>query len=288
VRRIRPLLVVVVAVLLGVGIVVLSGGRLSLGDTASCDIPDSVGGGTESSATGGGIRVVEQGLSQSTVDGSVSVGAVLANTGREVAYRTRVTFELLDATGRPVGAPDRTVVEVPVLLPGQRIGVGSDEHPAAGARVASVRVVPGTTRWVPRDAVGASFTPVTATYLRTVRPDPAAPSTVDVHYTAASANCRPLDEREAAVVFRDGGGAIVGGALVSPGALTVFRDSHGVVIGGERHAPDGGSCDQGRRETWVIPLAPAPAATDAARTRVYAYCDLSAPSYAGRPGEPAN
>jgi hypothetical protein len=272
------LLVVVTA-----GVVLVAGGAVLVGglpwrQARTCDIARSVGGGSVSSAAGGGIRVVEQGFSQSDVDESISLGAVLENTGHEVAYRTRVVLRLFDERHRPTAGASPIVQEIPILLPGQRIGVGGDARPSAGTTAASFQVELGSTRWVPRDALGSDFSPVTATSPRTVRPDPTSPSTVDVHYTEVSTNCRPLVDGGAAVVFRDDSGAIVGGALGQPGALTVFRDRRGVAVGGESHLPSGNPCDPGTRDMWVIPLDPAPSTAVAARTTVYPYCDLSLPS----------
>jgi hypothetical protein len=247
--------------------VALIGSRLSSGGPRTCDIPASVSTGAASSLPGDGIRVVEKGFTQSGVDGPVSLGAVVQNTSHMVAYRTRVTLRVFDSVS-PI------VEEIPVLLPGQRIGVGGEAP--GGTKAGPFRVGLDTTHWLDPAAVDG-FEPVTGAYLRTIRPDPQSPATVDVHYTESSPNCRPLVDRGVATVFRDSGGAIVGGALSQPGTLTVFRDKRGVLVGGEQHAPSGDPCDSGTREMWVIPSNPAPDTAAAARTRVYPYCDLALP-----------
>jgi hypothetical protein len=275
----RWLLVVVAAgaVLVATGGVVLVKGGLPWRQTGPCDIARSVVGGSVSSAAGGGIRVVEQGFTVSTRDGSASLGAVLANTGHQVAYRTRIVLRLLDARHRSVAGTSPIVQDIPIMLPGQRVGLGGTAPLAVDTTAASFQLELGTARWVPRDALGSDFSPVIATAPRTIRPDPTLPTTVDVHYTEVSTNCQPLIDGGAAVVYRDASGAIVGGDLGQPGGLTIFRDRRGVVVGGEQRLPSGDPCDPGTRDMWVIPLTPAPSRAAVSRTTVYPYCDVSPP-----------
>ncbi|MDQ3577852.1 MAG: hypothetical protein M3443_09685 [Actinomycetota bacterium] len=295
----RVVLIVVVVALVGAGIY-LVGGRFSWWPQAArCAIPETVAGeqGTSSTApNGGGIRVVEQGFSPMAADGSVSLGAIVENTSASAAYRTRVTFTFFDAMRRPLAesAPGGgLVIEIPIILPGGRIGVGDSAYPGKAddgttATVVSFEVELGATTWVPGDALGADFTPVTATHLRTDRPISTVPSTVDVQYRETSTNCRSLESRSAAVVYRDARGSIVGGALGVPGGLIVFRDDRGVTVGGHQQLPPSPSCHQGERETWVDPPRPAPSAVDDSRTEVYPYCDLTLSPRTGLPGEPKN
>jgi hypothetical protein len=265
----------VVVVAAGVALV---GSRLSSGGPRTCHIPSSVATRAASSLPGDGIRVVEKGFTQSGVDGPVSLGAVVENTSRMVAYRTRVTLRVFDSVS-PV------VEEIPVLLPGQRIGVGGEA--SGGTKAGPFRVELDTTHWLDPATMGG-FESVTGTYLRTVHPDPQSPATVDIHYTESSPNCRPLIDRGAATVFRDSSGAIIGGALSQPGTLTVFRDKRGVLVGGEQHAPAGDPCDSGTREMWVIPSNPAPDTAAPAQTRVYPYCDLALPPSGDQLSAPQN
>ncbi|UOZ02578.1 hypothetical protein [Amycolatopsis sp. WQ 127309] len=202
--RNRVLAVLGVVVVLA-AIVVSAGGKLPwTGRSASddsCDIPDRAPASTLASAPGG-IKVVEQGFSQSP-SGLVSLGAILENTSTEVARRIPVRFRLFDAAHHelPGLTTGELSVEVPLLLPGQRIGAGTGayrrEIPVAGAETTV-----GPNAWVPRAAVG-SLGPVGATYLRTLRFYPDNPVSVDVHYRETSTNCRALTSRDTAVVFRD-------------------------------------------------------------------------------------
>ncbi|QWF79783.1 hypothetical protein [Amycolatopsis sp. CA-230715] len=289
------LAVVAAAVLLGAMTVVLASGHLPW-PRGRCGLPAVAPAGTPSSAVsapdGGGVRVVEQGFSQAGRDGSVSIGALVENTSGSVAYRTRVGFRLFDAAHAPLfdalPGQHRLTVEVPVLLPGQRVGVGTTAFAAAKAAVASVEVAPGTSTWLARDALGRGFSAVTAAYLSTKHPNPKDPSTVDVHYREKSVNCRPLHERLAATIFRDAQGRIVGGTLDRPGQPTVFHDERGTELYRESKRPTSRSCARGEREIWVTPGSPAPPGAEDARTEIYPYCDLARPRYPGQPGDPAN
>lgn len=279
--KVRPLVLVAVVIVLAAVTVVLAGGRLPWNDDSSsgdCDIPAKVSGQPASAASapgGGGVRVVEQGFTQDP-NSTVSLGAVLENTSSSVAYRTQVTFRLFDAshTELPEAGTTQLTVEIPVILPGQRIGTGSGTYRGT-VRVASIDVGLGATTWVPRDAVGHTFSPVTATYLRTVRFNPRIPTSVDIHYKETSANCRSLDNRLTAVVFRDATGKVVGGDVASPDTPIIFRDEQGNDLGGEKRLPSSLSCSQGERETWIVPPRGEPATADDARTAIYPYCDLS-------------
>lgn len=270
--RVRPWMfivaVVVVVVLVG-GIIVLVNGRwLPWNDAAPCDLPSSVTTGPTSDASD--IRIAEQGFTQ-TPDYRVSIGAILWNTGKDIAYRTRVSFQPFGADQQPLAAP--TVVDVPVLLPGARVGIGQDPQLTLGTHATSVRVVPNTAYRLPAGALGG-YQPVTATGLRTSHPDPQFAGYVDIHYTDTSANCGPLADDEAAVVYRDANGRIVGGAVDIPGSVIVYRDQHGVTVGGETHLPVSQPCQPGTRDMWVTPDSDQPVNADPSRTAVYPYCEV--------------
>lgn len=267
--RVRSWILGVVVVMVVVVVVVLvNGGRLPSNDPGPCDLPASVATGPVSGASD--IRVMEQGFTQSE-DDRLSVGAVLMYTGKGVAFRTRVVVQAFDSARRSFGAP--TVVEVPVLLPNQRVGIGRDTQLTVGAQISSVRVLPETTHLLPASALG-SYRPVTAARPRTRHPDPLVAGHVDIHYTDTSTNCAPLQGDEAAVVYRDTHGRVVGGALDTPGSLIVYRDEHGVIVGGEFHPPASGSCEPGTRDMWITPNGEQPANADPARTAIYPYCGI--------------
>src|SRR3954469_3585140 len=273
----KGLLAVLGVVVVLAAIVVSAGGKLpwtgGSGSDDSCDIPDRAPASTPAPAPGG-IKVVEQGFSQGP-SGLVSLGAIVENTGSEVARRIPVRFRLFDAAHHEL--PERKAgdlsVEIPLLLPGQRIGAGTGVY-RREISVAGAETAVGSTTWLPRAAVG-SLGPVGATYLRTLRFYPDNPVSVDVHYREVSTNCRALTGHDTTVIFRDRAGRIVGGDNGSAGLPIVFRDVHGKDLGGERQFPPSPSCSPGERETWGIPYVGAPASADDARTEVYPYCDLA-------------
>lgn len=106
---------------------------------------------------------------------------MLENTSTLAAYRI------------PVTSGSKTV-EVPVLTPGQRIGVALD------------RPAPGPVIWLPPEALGG-FTPVTA-------------DVVPGGVRYRSANCRALTSRGAAVLHRDPAGRITGGEQLPPAGVS--------------------------------------------------------------------
>jgi hypothetical protein len=273
---VRPLVMVAVVVVLGAVVVIVAGGRFPWsGHSADeCDIPASVTGGTAGSSAsapdGGGVRVVEKGFNQGE-RGSVSLGAMLENTSRVAAYRTRVTFQLFDGARARLPETSLLAVEIPVILPGQRVGAGAG---ITQANVVSFEVDTGTTTWVPREALG-DFAPVTATYLQTIRFNPKTPLNIDIRYRETSQNCRSLRDQQTATIFRDANGAIVGGSHDHPGSLYMFRDENGRDLGGEWQLPESSSCSTGARDIWVIPLTPTPSTAADSRTEIYPYCDLS-------------
>ncbi|MEV6640829.1 hypothetical protein [Amycolatopsis sp. NPDC051371] len=273
----KGLLVVLGAVVLLGAIVVSAGAKLPWFEGSpsdnSCDIPDRAPASSPVAPATGGIEVVDQGFSQGPFD-LVSLGAVLENSSAEVAYRITVRFRLFDAARHelPEVTPGELSVEVPLLLPGQRIGAGTGAH-KHDIRVADVEAGVGSNTWLPRAAVG-SLGPVGATYLRTSRYYPDNPAYVDVHYRETFPNCRALASSGTAVVFRDRTGRIVGGDHGPADMPLTFRDTHGNDIVVERQPPVSKSCTPGERETWVIPYVGGPAAADDARTEVYPYCAL--------------
>src|SRR3954447_9519869 len=120
-------------------------------------------------AAGGGVEVEDKGVSSS---GLASMGAVLRNTSERIAYRTRVSLDVIVSVDGlppgPVQGPLMTM-EIPVLLPGQRVGVGRPLiSVSATDKVVSADVDVRTTTWLPVGALGG-FSPVTDTYESTSR-----------------------------------------------------------------------------------------------------------------------
>ncbi len=268
-------LLLVVSVVVAIAAAGITTAVLSVGDgsaTKPCDIPNSVQEQPASAKTapgGGGIEVEETGSSSS---GLVSVGAVVRNTSGSIAYRTKVALKLVvSIQGLPPGPAQGPLIniEIPVMLPGQRVGVGRPlVNVGARDKVISAGIDLQTTTWLPNGALGG-FTAVTDSYEEASRVNVSAPADA-VRYTERSANCRALSSRRTAVVFRDATGKIVGGDLVPP-------DGKGNPAGSPQQPPSSPSCSPGERSTWIVPLQNIPQNADDKRTELYSYCDLNIP-----------
>ncbi|MCU1686500.1 MAG: hypothetical protein JWQ81_7239 [Amycolatopsis sp.] len=159
-----------------------------------CEIPNSVRVQPVSAKTapgGGGIDVEETGVSSS---GLVSMGAVVRNTSDHIAYRTRVMLKVSVAfTGLPPGPMQGSLLtmEIPVMLPGQRVGIGRPlVNVNATTKVISADVEAQTTTWLPNGALGG-FSPTADTYESISRVKSSLPADA-VQYTENSTNCRAL------------------------------------------------------------------------------------------------
>ncbi|WP_406639893.1 hypothetical protein [Amycolatopsis sp. WGS_07] len=237
-----------------------------------CDIPNAVQEhpvSAKRAPNGGAIEVAEKGVSSS---GLASMGAVLHNTSDHIAYRTKVALKVIvSVNGLPPGpiqgAP--MTIEIPVLLPGQRAGIGRTLiHVGGRDKVHSADVAVQTTTWLPNGALG-TFAPTTDTYESISRSHTSLPADA-VRYTEKSTNCRALTSRRTAVVFRDANGKITGGDLVPP-------DGKGNPPSSRQAPPASPSCSPGERTIWIVPLQNIPRSTADNRTELSSYCDLNAP-----------
>lgn len=214
-----------------------------------CEVPDAAPfkqPGTAAAAPGGGgLRLVEQGFSN--VYGQVTYGAIVENTSASAAYRTRVTYGF-STNGKPIDQGSQRPQEIPIVLPGQRIGVAVNTSLPVTGTVTVAALHLGETTWLTRDEAGRDLKPVTTTVVLTEHPEQAYPGYLKVNFIS-SATCRTLVRRGAAAVVRDHSGSIVGGWL---------------------DTADG--CGVGAHVTGMLPLLPA--TVDDARTQVFPYCDL--------------
>jgi hypothetical protein len=236
------------------------------GPSATCPAPTGPTGPAGSAAQapdGGAVRVTESGFTQ--VDGvTVSIGAILRNTSAATAYRTRVSITIFDDRQQPVGDPQRKKdlqLEVPVLPPGQQVGVGAvglvtereDLSPTVVTRVA---VELTAAQWWPPDTSALSTTS-TAHLLRVEWNGPDR-SDANVIYRANWPACHDAHPRGTVVVFRDATGTIVGG----------------VIDGAQKMAyADPGACRPGSGEQYLYTRSARPAGTDDAKSQVFVYCD---------------
>lgn len=224
---------------------------------ASCDIPEAVPPNEGSAdASPGGLHVIDQGFTQPVDEfNSVSLGVVLENPHDRIAYHTQVTLRLLDARGAEITGYEKATDEIPIIMPGQRIGVGMTISPARASELRVTKFVTETrtSQWLAVDALGDDFGPVTAEYRQTVRKDPQVAHSTEIRFVPQSVACRPLWGANPAAVFRDANGTVVGGTR-----------QYTVVTG---------ACSSFGRETWVIPRKAIPPVDDS-RTQLYPYCDI--------------
>jgi hypothetical protein len=284
-----------VAVLLRRAGSLLAVGLLLLGAAGACggsdgNGPDGLGcklPAVQSAPAGGGdasaLKVVEQGFSQVGPEPSdVSMGAVVENTGTQVAYRVRVTFQALDAQGGDAIAPGSRaflVQEVPIIRPSDRAAVGislsaRSEDPVVKPSVtaAKISVAATATSWLPPGDAGAPFAGITTK----VTPGKAARAndgSTKIDYQVTSGYCGELVSRGVSVVFRDASGAVVGGFLANNPTPTgcAVGTSTQQVSAGDKSVPEKADLD---------------------RTEVTQYCDLSkaavAPPDTAPSGAPVN
>ncbi len=212
----------------------------------------------------GGLRVVETGFTMIGLDANhpdgVTVGVVVENTSSLVAYRTQVVIRALDPTGASAVNPSFSLAlhqEIPVILPGQRVGIGANsvglQEPDFGQydKVSTVDVKLTGEQWWPRDNDVHQFAEVTGTAhdldLNTKNTFGTLQATVDSGY------CRPVPPRGIGVVLRNSNGSIIGGGFDTQ------RDY----------------CMPGVTNWYVSFDHSVPPSVDPAKTTVYPMCDPS-------------
>jgi hypothetical protein len=218
---------------------------------------------------GAELAVVETGFSASpnpTGDPEadlLSWGVMLENTSDEYAvFDGVVTVRLLDADGDPIdelsGEPsDEPVQFLPVVtrvLPGERVGFGNTV-PHYGADVAAVAVEVETGYWQPVTG-GAWWTqPITASAVTTQ--DTSDGSTLSFTVDAAfTEDMIPGELRiggHFAAIFRDSGGAVIGGAKCCHGTGEAAVEVPPGQSQGELNLRDGipADADDARTEVYL-------------------------------------
>ena len=162
------------------------------------------GAAADAAPAGGGLRVVEQGFTQ--IDGNgkvVSVGAVVENASTAVAYRTPVHIKVFDASHNRASADAGGLLSqvIPVLMPGERIGVGawaylrSDAVTGAVTAVASVELELGPSQWFAPDDSAVFFAAITSTHKHTQLTTTGGPAYGSIAFTADSPYCQSISDR---------------------------------------------------------------------------------------------
>lgn len=262
--------VLAIAIVSAVGIVVVLVAR---GSTPAktvqrrpCDMPvaDRAGvRGPVSPPEDGGLRVVEKGFAKLR-GGWVALGVTVENTSEVVAYRTQVDFQVFDEQHR--SAVDQTSTEprtvVRVILPGQRIGVGSQVLvrrgpgflPQSVAEVAGFDVKMTTAQWWPLDSTARrTLQPVTVQYQQTKRIPPDA---ANYFYSVDSLLCGTVVRDGTSIIFRDHSGAVAGGRFIQAGNYE--------------------TCVPGKRNEDIL-VGGIVKGVDEQKTEIYPYCDLVDP-----------
>jgi hypothetical protein len=216
---------------------------------------------------GGEIRVVEHGFTAAAGTDSgdeihvVSYGIVVENTSDHVATGTSVRVRMLDEDGRPVG-PRSGIGDaehtIPVLLPGQRFGLGEPRWVKRSGTVELVVIVGESAGWWPVDHDLVAFPGITT---GDVEVDPYYGGALYVRFRIDSA-------------YRVRFGGLTSSLLYEPARTpyVLFRNSDGEIVGGGDYrdpwdVPPGHS--EGGFVTNEIPILELESNVAPARTRVY-------------------
>jgi hypothetical protein len=155
----------------------------------------------------GQIEVVETGFSnyKDSYDEEIvaSYGFVLENKGDETIASTEVNVALYDASDTVIASDSHTVF---VLRPGEKVGVGDELWGELTAEVARIEVVPGPSPY-PADVPDEGT--LTAEGINTVDEEYGGLKTT---FTIASTYAEQVDSPNVYAIYRDAGGAIIGGA----------------------------------------------------------------------------
>lgn len=216
----------------------------------------------ESAPDGGGLRVTESGVSFVPSSGgtpdTASVGVMVENTSEYAAYRTLIQFEITDegATAIATGTgSEALVLEIPLILPGAQLGVGTAAYLDEGKTVTEATQVTTNfeaTTWVAADdaptvAIETQHDSITMTEVES--------GSGRITYQMTSPYCQGLISRGVSSIFRDSSGKIVGGA---------FEGVKGRIY-----------CAAGTTDQSIHAVYTVPDGIDESATSTYPYCDFS-------------
>jgi len=231
-------------------------------------LPGTAGSG-ESAPDGGGLRVTESGVSLVPSGAgslrSASLGVMVENTSEYAAYRTLIRFEVTDESGAAVSGSETLVLEVPLILPGAQVGVGTGSYLNEGKTVTDATQVTThfeATTWVAADDAP---TAVIETVYDSIRMSESEGENWSgrINWQMMSPYCQ---------------------GLVSRGVSSIFRDSSGKIVGGAIAAVRGGIyCAAGTTDQGVYMMSSIPDGIDESATVTYPYCDFSIEPTTPRP-----
>ncbi len=195
-----------------------TGGRTDPASTPSARVSAPAAPSTRATVAsdGGGLRVVEQGLS-TTRDAAgkemITYGIIVENTSKELlAAATDVRIRLIDASGATitdlVAGGNEVVRKIAVLFPGQRAGIAADTYvDRSGTMELSVEI--GDSTWLPAGDADSGLAKLTTSDVKTKRAISGPAATIT--FTVYSEYQELLDDPSAQAIFRDSTGKIIGG-----------------------------------------------------------------------------
>jgi hypothetical protein len=228
--------------------------------------------------SGGAVTVTETGFTQSGDRARVSIGAVAENTSSQVAYHTRVIFRAYTAKGTSAIAESEQYTfffEIPIIRPEERVAIGDfvNVDPTTWQKtgiwltVARAGLDLVNTQWIPAENT-ASF-PTVSARLDPTKPPQASDGWMSVNFAASSNACRELGSRGVGMVFRNAGGAVIGGAVDGDDQTDL--------------------CKAGEFKSGATAFNKKLPNVDLARTEVSVFCDVTGSSFL-KPGptQPSN
>jgi hypothetical protein len=167
-RRLQPLLWAVLALAVAVGVVAL----LHRNDASNGGPPTATATSPPPNASPTGPtcapKVLETGFSR--VQDSVWYGIIVENPCPLAAVDNHVDVAVLDATGRQLTSSGSPPI-LPVILPGQRLGVGTDIFVGDASKAAALSAQVRTSQWLPASDFAAWPRTVTVERIVVTGPD---------------------------------------------------------------------------------------------------------------------
>ncbi|MFY1697543.1 hypothetical protein [Solwaraspora sp. WMMA2101] len=180
---------------------------------------------------------------------------MVENTSEYAAYRTLIRFEVTDESGAAVTTSETLVLEIPLILPGAQVGVGTGSYLDDGKTVTEATQV--TTHFDATTWVAADDAPTVAieTQHDSISVVDAESRSGYIDYQMTSPYCQGLVSRGVSSIFRDSSGRIVGGAVAAV---------RGPIY-----------CAAGTTEQTIDATYTIPDGIDESATSTYPYCDFS-------------
>ncbi|TWJ08091.1 hypothetical protein LX16_4311 [Stackebrandtia albiflava] len=181
----------------------------------------------DESGDGGVVEVAETGHSlteDSAGDVMVTYAVIVENTSADVAIGTNLDIRLLDSAGEPVTdevtGNDRIASTVNLVMPGERQAVTNTTY-IDGDDVASLEVTVDGSRWLPAGDARAQAVEVSEV---TVAGDG---DTWEIDFRVDSPYAEELTSVATYAVYRDAGGAVVGGSAPNDSRLFAYPSGTG-------------------------------------------------------------